>query len=702
MTLAGHAWPLARVPEALGLLADRLSLPYRRDVDVVAPADLESAPIFEVAGWIELVAGALDLETFHGDILHGSIASAIRSDAPMLVWSPEADPPRFFAILTCKRRWVTLIRPDHGVVRIPLEELRELLARPAVAPHVAWVDDTLAAIPLGVRRRERVRRQLLAQQSRLRRASIGWSIRGVPTGSLWSEGVRLGLVRHVVNLGVTHLLLQVALIVAWALIGRAVLRGTLEIGWLAGWVVLLGSVVALRLVSAWSQAIVAVGGGGLIKNALLYGALRFEPSEVRRHGSGELTGKLMEASAFESQVIESAFFLPLAAIELVVAAVVVGLGASGLLGFVALFVWLGLSAGVVARHYKKLRAWTALRTAMTGTLVEQLIGYRTRLVQQPREQWHDADDRQLATYLARSSELDRSFAMVTALPRAWLVLAVGALVPAFVTGATEVSLAIAIGGIILVEQAVRRATGGVLGLLAARVTLEAIGPILAGRHRYRTPPPPFFPSTGTRPGETVLELRDVTYRYGRADAAVLQGFNLTIPAGARVLIEGPSGAGKSTLTALIGRTLAPSSGLILFRGLDRETLGEAGWRRAIAIAPQFHENHVFAATLEFNLLLGRWPARDQARAEAAQICEELGLGPVIARMPGGFLQHLGETGWQLSHGERSRLFIARALLQGSDVVILDESFAALDPDTLMQAMECVQRRSRTLIVVAHP
>jgi ATP-binding cassette, subfamily B, bacterial len=702
MTLADHTWPLARVPEALGLLADRLELAHRHDASAVAPADLDQASIYEVANWIELVAGALDLETFHTDIVHGSIESTLRSDAPMLVWSPEAGPPRFFAVLACKRRWVILLRPDQAVVRVPVEELREFLAHPAIAPHVAWVDETLAAIPMPGRRRERVRRQLVAQQQRTRRVTIGWSIRGVPAGSLWAEAAQLGLIRHGVYLGLAHLALQIAFIAGWALIGRAVLRGTLEMGWLAGWMVLLVAVVALRLVSARSQAIVAVGGAGLIKNALLFGALRFEPNEVRRQGSGELVGKSMEASTFESQVLESVFLLPLSAIELVAAAVVVGLGASGVLGLIALLVWLGLSAAVVANHARKLRAWTALRTAMTGTLVEQLIGYRTRLVQQPRELWHEADDRQLAVYAAKSDELDRSFAMVAAMPRAWLVLGFGAVVPAFVTGAAEVSLAIAIGGLLLVEQAARRATAGVLGLLAARVTFDAIQPIMAARRRYRIPPAPFFPTAASRPGETVLELRDLTYRYGRSEATVFHGFNLAVTAGARVLVEGPSGAGKSTLMTLIARTLTPNSGLILYRGLDRETLGEAGWRRAIAIAPQFHENHVFAGTVEFNLLLGRWPARDETRAEAAEICEELGLGPVIARMPSGFLQQLGETGWQLSHGERSRLFIARALLQGSEVVVLDESFAALDPDTLLQAMECVRRRARTLIVVAHP
>jgi ATP-binding cassette subfamily B protein len=56
----------------------------------------------------------------------------------------------------------------------------------------------------------------------------------------------------------------------------------------------------------------------------------------------------------------------------------------------------------------------------------------------------------------------------------------------------------------------------------------------------------------------------------------------------------------------------------------------------------------------------------------------------------------------LSHGERSRLYVARALLQKSEVVVLDESFAALDPENLKRVLQCVLRRAPTLLVIAHP
>jgi ATP-binding cassette subfamily B protein len=71
-------------------------------------------------------------------------------------------------------------------------------------------------------------------------------------------------------------------------------------------------------------------------------------------------------------------------------------------------------------------------------------------------------------------------------------------------------------------------------------------------------------------------------------------------------------------------------------------------------------------------------------------------------MPAGLQQRVGETGWRLSHGERSRIFLARALLQDAPLTIMDESFAALDPETLDLCLKVTLRRARALVVIAHP
>jgi len=183
----------------------------------------------------------------------------------------------------------------------------------------------------------------------------------------------------------------------------------------------------------------------------------------------------------------------------------------------------------------------------------------------------------------------------------------------------------------------------------------------------------------------------------------LKGCSLSIRSGDRLLLEGSSGGGKSTLASLLVGLRVPQSGLLLLRGLDRQTLGEEGWRQRVVSAPQFHENHVLTETFAFNLLMGRrWPPHEEDMKEASAICRELGLEPLLNKMPAGMLQMVGETGWQLSHGERSRVYIARALLQRAEVMIFDESFAALDPENVKLALNCVLRRARTLVVVAHP
>ena len=142
---------------------------------------------------------------------------------------------------------------------------------------------------------------------------------------------------------------------------------------------------------------------------------------------------------------------------------------------------------------------------------------------------------------------------------------------------------------------------------------------------------------------------------------------------------------------------------MLFRGLDRVTLGEGEWRKRIASVPQFHENHILTGTLAFNVLLGRnWPPSEQDLAVAREVLEALDLGPLLERMPSGMDQLLGETGWQLSHGEKSRVFLARALVQGADIILLDETFGALDPLTMKVCVEAAVSRANALLVIAHP
>ena len=217
------------------------------------------------------------------------------------------------------------------------------------------------------------------------------------------------------------------------------------------------------------------------------------------------------------------------------------------------------------------------------------------------------------------------------------------------------------------------------------------------------PPATAEPAPDPREGALRLEATGVTYRYRGRGEPVLRGCSLVVDEGDRVLLEGRSGSGKSTFASILCGLREPDGGLVLVGGLDRRTLGLAGFRRHIAAAPQFHDNFLFGSTLAFNLLMGRrWPPREEDLVAAEEICRDLGLGPLLERMPSGLQTQVGETGWQLSHGERSRVYLARALLQGARVLVLDESFGALDPPTLERAMARVFEEPSALVVIAHP
>ena len=208
----------------------------------------------------------------------------------------------------------------------------------------------------------------------------------------------------------------------------------------------------------------------------------------------------------------------------------------------------------------------------------------------------------------------------------------------------------------------------------------------------------------TRDAEAaLLEARELTFRYRGRSEPILRGCNLTIRPHDHILLEGASGEGKSTLASLLAGLCPPESGLLLAGRLDRFTLGEAQWRARVALVPQSQENHVFSASLAFNLLMGRaWPPRLEDLAEARAVCRDLGLGPLLARMPAGLDQMVGEAGWQLSEGERSRVFLARALLSQADVLVLDECWATLDPESLTSAYRALRLRANAVLMVAHP
>jgi ATP-binding cassette subfamily B protein len=307
--------------------------------------------------------------------------------------------------------------------------------------------------------------------------------------------------------------------------------------------------------------------------------------------------------------------------------------------------------------------------------------------------------------------MDRTALLLTVvIPRGWMILSFAAILPGFVLGGTTPTrLAVGLGGILLAQGALRSVTATLAYLSSAAIAWQKVKPLFQAASTKEPANSMGASLTSTDQGEPghegqlLMDVRDVVFHHrGRADN-VLNSCKMQIFERDRILLEGVSGTGKSTFAALLSGLRQPHSGLITFRGLDRQTLGANTWRRLIAAVPQYHENHLFSGTLAFNLLMGRrWPPQPEDYEEADSVCRELGLGDLLDRMPAGLMQMVGEAGWQLSMGERSRVFLARALLQRADFIIVDESLGALDPETMQNAIDCIYRRAQTLLVIAHP
>ena len=208
----------------------------------------------------------------------------------------------------------------------------------------------------------------------------------------------------------------------------------------------------------------------------------------------------------------------------------------------------------------------------------------------------------------------------------------------------------------------------------------------------------------TTPAPAVLEATDLRFAHAGRGDPVLQGCNLTIGSGERVILQGPSGGGKSTLASLLAGLRTPQSGLVLLDGLDRHTVGFEGWRRRVVLVPQFHENHLVLGSVAFNLLDGcavaarrrtTSIARTPCCASLASVRPSIGCRQACCRRSA---KQAGSCPMASGAGSTSR---AR-LLQNPDILILDESFAQLDPANMHLALTAVTARPSAVLLIAHP
>jgi thiol reductant ABC exporter CydC subunit len=427
------------------------------------------------------------------------------------------------------------------------------------------------------------------------------------------------------------------------------------------------------------------------------------PAGLEAYRDGELLSRMV-ADVDELQDVALRLLVPLGVAVVAGAVIVTGVAVASPVAAVVLAAGLVCAATVpplvaarVAARARRRQA--ALRARLTADLVDALGA--------AEELWLNGADARAAATIAAD---DRA-------------LVGAALRDARAAGAAD-ALGVVVGGLtavgVLVVATAAAARGALDPLLVAPLTLvtvgafEAVLPLSASARHL-----PSVLSTGRRvlelvdrepevtdpdeplatsPRQSGIALRDVVVVRGSDRRRVLDGVDLTLARGERVVVAGPSGAGKTTLAHLLVRFLERQAGAARLGSHDLRDHRQDDVRAVVLLSAQ--EPHVFDSTIRENVAFARPGASD---AEVREALDRARLGAWVASLPAGLDTRVGERGSALSGGQRQRLALARAFLADPPVLVLDEPDAHLDAETVAALLEDLWRGAgeRSVLLVTH-
>jgi ABC-type transport system involved in cytochrome bd biosynthesis fused ATPase/permease subunit len=200
------------------------------------------------------------------------------------------------------------------------------------------------------------------------------------------------------------------------------------------------------------------------------------------------------------------------------------------------------------------------------------------------------------------------------------------------------------------------------------------------------------------PGSPGISFTGASLRYAPDLPLALDRVDVQVAPGARLAVTGSSGAGKSSLVNALLRFWPLEDGALTLGGISIDRLTQSEVRATCALVDQ--RAQLFAGTLRSNITLGRPDATDAQIASALQAAQ---LADWVATLPSGIETPVGEEGVAVSGGERRRLAVARALLAGGPVLILDEPTGGLDAplaDLLMTEV-LAAAGPRSVLLITH-
>jgi len=431
-------------------------------------------------------------------------------------------------------------------------------------------------------------------------------------------------------------------------------------------------------------------------------ALPLAPARLAGMRTGELLARLMSDIGEVDGLLVRAIgpLLALGGISLVgvIAAGIIYPPAALLLGVLALVIGAGVPWLTVRGAGDQERDRALHRAQLRAQSFEGLEGAADLTALQAREHWNlrvlvaakqlKSRDRRRRVRLIGGNALHGVCAAAGLVAMVWVALR------GFERGAIDAALA---AGLVFLTVALLELWAGIglawqswLSGRVAAVRLEQIVDQPAGVAEPVKPVPvPTEPAT--------LSVEHVAFRWPGQERALLDGLQLQLRPGDRIAIQGDSGCGKTTLSSLLLRLWDPDAGYVRYGGVDIRQFAQADWHRQVAWLPQ--NAPVFAGSVADNLRLGDPQATD---AQLWQVLADVRLR-AWAEQIGGLQAWVGENGATMSAGQARRLALARSLLRGSPILLLDEPTEGLDVDTAHALLHDMVEAlgSRSLVMITH-
>jgi ATP-binding cassette subfamily B protein len=487
------------------------------------------------------------------------------------------------------------------------------------------------------------------------------------------------------------------------ILDRGVLRGDTDVIWSLG-VAMLGITVVqigFAITAVYCGAKAAMGFGRDVRTELFHRVLAYSAQEVNLLGPSSLITRITnDVQQVQMLVVMTCTMLLLAPMTIVGGVFMamrqdIGLSWLVAVGLPALSVCLGL---IVRRMLPQFTLMQERIDRVNGVVREQIVGMRVvrAFVREPEETQRFVG---VNTDLSETS-LMAGRLMALMFPVMLLVVNWSSVAVLWFGAGRIDNGQLSIGSLVafltyftIILSSVMMATFVIIMVPRAAVCAVRIQEVLDTETSVVPPVDPVreVKETGS------LELRNVGFKYPRAENPVLTDVSFRSLAGQTTAIIGSTGSGKTSLVNLVARLFDVTDGAVLVDGVDVRKLDpEILWQR-IGLVPQ--RPYLFTGTVASNLRYGKPDATDDELWEALEVAQ---AADFVSAMPGGLDAAIAQGGSNVSGGQRQRLSIARALVRRPEIYLFDDSFSALDlaTDARLRGALAPYTRDATVIVVA--